>query len=53
MKSSTAMLAEEETFGTAKLVEEATLLLKVNKEETIALGEEGSSKARGDNPDRK
>jgi hypothetical protein len=30
-------LAEEETVGTAKLVEETTLLLEVNKEETTAL----------------
>jgi len=37
VKSSRAASAEEETSGTAKLAEEATLLLGVNKEETTAL----------------
>jgi hypothetical protein len=32
-----ATLAEEETFGKAKLAEEATFILEVNKEETTAL----------------
>jgi len=34
---STAASAEEEIFGTAKLAEEATLLLGVNKEVNTAL----------------
>jgi hypothetical protein len=37
VKSSTAAPAEEETFGMAKLAEEATLLPGVNTEETTAL----------------
>jgi hypothetical protein len=36
VKSSMAVSVEEETFSTAKLAEEATLLLGVDKEKTTA-----------------